>query len=324
MLGRLLRIVRWEFWPIWAMYLPLAPYLLWLAIRHRSTRVFMASNPGMFSGGLVGESKPGILAELAKRAPEFTPAFRVVRRGGQIEAEMFPVVAKPDRGERGQGVRVIRSQADLDAYLAAAPCDTILQEYVSGLEFGIGCMRRPGAESFEITSLTHKTFPIVVGDGIHTLEDLVLRDPRAVCLAQRYAMELGPRAKEVPAPGVEVQLVEIGSHSRGSIFLDASRLGTPQLTAAIARVAKAHPGFHIGRFDLRSPSIEALQRGEFRVLELNGVAAEPVHIYDPAVSMVSAYRALAAHWRWAFAIGAANRKAGTIPAHWVDVLRAIH
>jgi membrane protein DedA with SNARE-associated domain len=34
--GFLLRKVRWEFWPPWAAYIPLAPYLVYLACRHRS------------------------------------------------------------------------------------------------------------------------------------------------------------------------------------------------------------------------------------------------------------------------------------------------
>lgn len=323
LLGRVLRIVRWEFWPIWAMYLPLAPYLLWLAIRHRSSTGFMASNPGMFSGGLVGESKPQILTALADGAAPFLPAFQVVRRGERASPDCFPVVAKPDRGERGQGVRVIRSPRELSEYLAAAVRDTILQEYVSGLEFGVSCVRRPGEPRFEITSITHKTFPCVVGDGVRTVEELVLADRRAVCLAHRYAQELGSRAAAVPAKGERVQLVEIGAHSRGSIFLDASRLVTPELSDAIHRVASAHPGFFIGRFDLRAESVEAFQRGEFRVLELNGVAAEPVHIYDPAVPIGAAYRALAAHWRMAFEIGAANRRSGAPATSWREVWAAM-
>jgi hypothetical protein len=50
-----------------------------------------------------------------------------------------------------------------------------------------------------------------------------------------------------------------------------------------------------------------------RILELNGVTSEPTHIYDPAVSVIDAYRALFEQWRLAYAIGASNRQKGFQP-----------
>ena len=52
-------------------------------------------------------------------------------------------------------------------------------------------------------------------------------------------------------------------------------------------------------------------RGEdITILELNGVTSEVTHIYDPAVSLIEAYRALCAQWRLAFEIGAENASRG--------------
>ena len=302
MLGWLRRNTRWEFWPSWLTYLPIVPYLVYLGVKHRSLTLFTAANPGIPSGGFAGESKSAILSHLPR-----VPEFRIVRAGDTVEVSEFPVVLKPDVGERGTGVVIARSQEEVETYLSAARIDTIVQRYVGGLEFGVFYYRYPGEASGRISSITEKRFPEVVGDGVSRLSDLVLRDYRAVCLAHVY---LARQPDRVPAAGERVRLVELGSHCRGAIFLDGSCYNTPELEAAIDAVARSHPGFYFGRFDLRTPSIADLQAGRFQVLELNGVSAEAAHIYDPAVGLLEAHRVMFRHWRIAFEIGAANRAAG--------------
>jgi hypothetical protein len=161
--------------------------------------------------------------------------------------------------------------------------------------------------------MTEKRFPSVQGDGRRSLDELILDDPRAVCLASAYRRASKRDLGSIPSPGERVQLVEIGSHCRGAIFVDGLRLVTPQLERAVDAVAKRHSGFYFGRFDVRAGSYDAIQRGHFTVLELNGVTGEPAHIYDPTVSIWTTYRTLFAHWRMAFEIGTANRDAGFSP-----------
>jgi membrane protein DedA with SNARE-associated domain len=304
-IARRWRSWRWEFWPPWLSYLPLIPYLLYLGVKHRSLTVFTAANPGIPSGGFVGESKSAILARLPR-----TPAFQVVRPGGSIEVEEFPVVLKPDVGERGTGVVIARSEDDVRRYLDGATQDTIVQQYVGGLEFGVFYYRRPGESMGRILSITEKRFPEVVGDGRRTLRDLVLADRRASAIARVY---LKRDADRVPVAGERVRLVEIGSHCRGAIFLDGGRYETPALRVSVDEVAQSHLGFYFGRFDLRTPSVDDFRAGRLQVLELNGVSAEATHIYDPSVSVCEAYRVLFRQWRLAFEIGAANCAAGVRP-----------
>jgi hypothetical protein len=129
------------------------------------------------------------------------------------------------------------------------------------------------------------------------------------------------RLAEVPAAGETVPLVEIGTHSRGALFLDGAALATPALEAAVERLSRGHPGFHLGRYDVRADSLDALRAGVFRVLELNGLTAEPTSMYDPRHGVLHAWRALAAQWRSAFEIGAANVAAGARPAGWRELAR---
>ena len=71
------RVVRrwahWEFWPARLFYLPVAAYYCWLALRYRSFTLPSAANPGMPTGGFVGESKYAIIDVLQRAHPIRSP-----------------------------------------------------------------------------------------------------------------------------------------------------------------------------------------------------------------------------------------------------------
>jgi hypothetical protein len=195
---------------------------------------------------------------------------------------------------------------------------------VDGFEFGVFYYRRPGESQGHIVSITEKRFPCVTGDGKRTVAQLILGDKRAVCLANTYLACSRRPVDQVPAQGESVSLGEIGSHCRGSVFVDGSRFKTPALEEAIDRISHTHPGFFFGRYDIRTPCLQELQEGRgFKVIELNGVSAEATHIYDPAVSLLEAYRVLFHQWRLAFEIGAMNQKRGVWPMPAMDLWKLI-
>lgn len=326
------RFRRWEFWPSWVLYAPLVPWLAWLALRHGGLRVVTAVNPGIPAGGLFGESKQPILAALAAAWPErvartcLLPQGAVEARAEQVRrflrdhALSFPIVLKPDVGERGSGVAIVRDAAALPLALSTRPGDLLVQEYVPGIEAGLFYVRRPSEPHGRLTSITDKRMIAVTGDGTSTLETLILGDARAVCLAPVHLARHAASLSRVPAAGEVFPLVEIGTHSRGALFLDGAALATPALADAVDRLGRGHPGFHLGRYDVRAESIEALRAGVFRVIELNGLTAEPTDMYDPRHGVAHAWRALAAQWQTAFAIGAENVAAGARPASWREIL----
>ncbi len=344
---------HFEFWPRWAMYLPLAPWFLWLALRHRSARVVTAVNPAIPTGGLLGESKSAILRRFGVEHPlvarwTLLPAGAEAgaRRGADkdtgagagAETERmtaarafleehrldYPVVVKPDVGARGQGVEVAHDEAALRTRLATDPQALILQEHVPGEEFGMFYVRHPEQERGRIVSVTEKRMARVRGDGRRTLEELILADPRAVALARVYLDGNAERLDEVPAEGETVPLGEIGAHSRGAIFLDGRERLTPAIEQALDQLSQEVDGFHFGRYDLRVPDAEAFARGEgFRVIELNGLTSEPTHLYDRRYGVGYAWRLLARTWSTAWAIGAANRRRGARPSSWLQILKAL-
>jgi hypothetical protein len=253
------------------------------------------------------------------------PAQRIAEAGEFMRQHQlqFPVVLKPDAGQRGSGVSIVRSPGKLREYLTLAAYPVILQEYVPGEEYGVFYYRYPGDERGRILSVTEKRMPTLVGDGKRTVEELILADDRAVCMSDFYRRKNADRIQEVPASGERVQLVEIGTHCRGAIFLDGGDTITPSLEEVIDRIAKTFDGFFFGRFDMRVPSRQDFMAGRnMKIVELNGVTSEATHIYDPKFSLFDAYRVLFQQWQIAFEIGNLNRARGMQPASVGDLLDA--
>lgn len=332
--GRVRRWSRWEFWPPYLFYPPVVAYVAYLGIKFQSWTLFTAANPAIPAGGFVGESKQQILDNL-KGAASWLPYSTLLKCGVPTErvaeAEefmrqhglQFPVVLKPDAGQRGSGVSIVRSSGKLCEYLTQAAFPVILQEYVPGEEYGVFYYRYPGDERGRILSVTEKRMPILFGDGKSTLEELILADNRAVCMSDLYLRKNSERVQEIPVAGERIQLVEIGTHCRGAIFLDGADTITPALEEVIDRIAKTFDGFFFGRFDIRVPSRPDLMAGRnMKIVELNGVTSEATHIYDPKLSLFDAYRVLFRQWRVAFEIGDLNRVRGIQPASVGELLDA--
>lgn len=335
LVARLKRWSHWEFWPPYLFYPPVVAYIAYLGIRFRSWLLFTAANPAIPMGGFVGESKHQILEHL-KNAARWLPHSTLLKYGvpSQRLAEadefmrrhglQFPVVLKPDSGQRGAGVSIIRSPQQMCEYLSLSSFPVILQEYVPGEEYGVFYYRRPGDAHGRVFSVTEKRMPVVLGDGKRTLEALILADERAVCMADFYLRKNAERVHEIPARGEKVQLVEIGTHCRGAIFVDGGGAITPELEDVIDRIARSFDGFYFGRFDIRVPSRQDFMAGHnIKVVELNGVTSEATHIYDPKLSLFDAYRVLFEQWRIAFEIGYLNRERGFRVTPLRELVRAV-
>ena len=333
--GAWLRWTRWEFWPPWLFYPPVVLYIGWLALRHRSFALVTAVNPCMPTGGFIGEEKSkildgidnsaGLIADYVLLRADASPEDRraVAREFQASLAVAFPIVLKPEVGQRGSGVRVLKDVAGLEEALEVLEVDHVLQAFAPGPEYGVFYVREPGAERGRIFSITEKQIPTLAGDGVHTLEELIWNDPRSVALASTYLQLHTSRLQEVLEVGEEVPLVELGSHCRGAVFLDGNHLRTQELEDTIEALSQSYDGFWFGRYDLRAESEAAFREGRgFKILELNGLTSEATHIYDPKTPLLEAWRVLCQQWRLAFEIAAANRDAGARPDSLGSLLRA--
>jgi hypothetical protein len=317
----LARWAAWEYHPWWLANVPVYLFWLWYAARARHLFFFSNVNPAIPLAGAMGESKGYILRLLP---PHIVPKTLEVAAGedfGQVLAALesagigFPLIAKPDVGERGFLVKKIENQAILRAHLARWPVRFLLQEFlVLPVEASVLYHVFPGEGGrFDITSLCLKEFLTVRGDGVARIGALMERDARAAFQRARFEREAPALLREIPAAG-ELRLLEpIGNHARGTKFLNGNHLINDAMRGAFEPICRQIQGVQYARFDLKAASLEALQRGEFKAMELNGVLGEPAHIYDPAHGMWRAYRDLWRHWRLLFELCRAQRRRGIQP-----------
>jgi hypothetical protein len=326
---------RFEFWPMWRFYAPIFVWAAWLSLRHGGLRLPLLANPLFPAGGLVGESKSQVLDLIGGEARDFVSPYIRMVRSSDPEADVvaalaalaeaglaLPVVAKPDLGCRGAGVRPVRSRIELLAYLEAFPAGEalLLQKMVDVEgEAGVFYVRVPGEKSGSIFSLTLKYFPHVIGDGSRNLRELIMADPRAGQVPHLYLPRHQDRLATIPSRGEPVRLAFAGSHSRGAIFRDGTHLVTEAMRARFDAIAAEIPEFWFGRFDIRFADFAEVQEGRgFKIVECNGAGAEATHIWDARTRLRDAWCTLFQQYSLLWRIGAANRRRGFRPESWRD------
>lgn len=293
-----IRLFHYEFWPFWVFYIPAYFYYFFLAIKSRKWVYFSVLNPCMNFGGAFLSSKNKALQNIPK---EWVPKtllvnpeedFSRIKKGLQKEKIKFPLIVKPDMGERGKGVEIIPELSDLENHIAGLPKEPyLIQEYIEyPLELGIlfywDLEGKP-----QISSIGSKSFCHVIGNGKDPFKALVKKNPR---LATRIPL-LEKRFKkewETILPKDKYLLIEpIGNHNRGTTFLDGRNYYSKELLDWTANCARQIPGFDYGRFDIKIKDKNAFKRKKnIKIMEVNGVNSEPIHIYDPNYSIWNAYR----------------------------------
>jgi hypothetical protein len=313
----IIRLRSWEYWPFGILQGPVFIYWLLLALKERSIFFFSASNPGILSGGMMGESKSEVLELIPDEIKPRTFLVKLPATVTSVLQQMtsnglsFPIIFKPDLGERGWMVKRINNEGDVEQYLKDIRINFVMQELVDlPLEFGVFYVRYPDRPVGKVTSIAMKKFLAVTGDGKRTLRDLILSHDRAKLqwdiLKEKYSDELDNIVPEKKS----IELVSIGNHCLGTTFLNANHLITPKLSASFNAISQKIPGFYFGRFDLRCASFEDLEAGNVKIVELNGCGAEPAHIYHPGSSFWRGMATLFAHVHSMYRVSAINHSKG--------------
>ena len=336
LLSRWRRLSNWEFWPFYVTNVVTFVYVLYTGlVKYRRATLFTLTNPAIKpDSGFIGERKSSIFRGLGQ---EYVGRWRLVGAASDIQDRLdllhsfmadhsldYPIVLKPDAGQRGQGVKICPDLETARQWLEQAERDYLIMEYLPGEEFGVFYYRLPDQPRGRIFSINRKKLLHVVGDGKSTLEELILRDERAVCMAPMFFENLEADLLDIIPEGQTRQLGQVGTHSRGSLFLDGADLISPELLDRVERIVENYSGFYFGRFDFKAPSEEDLREGKnLKVIELNGLTSEATHIYDPKNSIFYAWKTLIDQWSIAFEIAEANLKKGLQPmplaefiSHW--------
>ncbi len=312
-----IKVRSWEYWPFGILQAPIFPYWLWLSLKSKSLVFFSASNPGILMGGMFGESK----FEVLEKVPEsLKPKAILIKLPTSVEMILgrmkengmtFPLILKPDLGERGWMVKRISNSRDIENYVAEIKTDFMVQELVDlPLEFGVFYIRYPSEANGRVTSIVGKEMLSVKGDGKRTLQELILDQDRARLQWETLKVIYKDKISFVLPLGEKVELVSIGNHCLGTRFLDKNHLISEKLSNSFDVISKQVDGFYFGRFDLRVATLEDLENGNIKVMELNGCGAEPAHIYQPGFPLGKAFGVLFRHWRDIYRISSEHHQRG--------------
>lgn len=328
-----------EFWPTWLMYIPVVLLWLVLAVRYRSLSLPLIANPAVPLSGMVGVAKSTVFTVAGPIAQQWILPWTLCQVTANLSESLdraeqaasqaglqFPFVGKPDIGCRGAGVKLLHNRDELANYLAAFPVGTMLQlQRLSDwdAEAGVFYVRHPDAAAGEITSLTLKYTPFVVGDGRRSLGELVAADPRAGALLHLYRDRHAAHWDRVLGPQEPYRLVFSASHCRGAVFRDAAELINTKLTQTLDTLFADIPGFYYGRLDIKFRDIVSLQEGrDFAIIEINGASSESINIWDRKTRLGAAVMTLLRQYATLFRLGAANRRRGHRPPGLLALIRA--
>lgn len=288
----LLKKFHHENWPTPVFYTPVAAYYLFTSLRLGKLNYFASVNPGMKTGGLCGFSKFDSFKGISDK---YLPETVLIKAGSSLEAYKdlsYPRILKPDQGERGLLVSKVDSFNEVKSIVAKYPnIDFLLQEFVEyPLELGVFLIKEKSG--WQISSITAKKFLSLTGDGFSTIKELALKDERARGFLHKLIDET-----KVLQKGETLLIEPIGNHSRGTEFVNACNHISADLIDAFKDFLDSLKGINYCRLDLKTATWNDLEDGNFKIMEINGVSAEPGHIYDPSMSLKDAYKDLFKHWK---------------------------
>ncbi|MDQ3051558.1 MAG: ATP-grasp domain-containing protein [Bacteroidota bacterium] len=295
-----IKLFYYEYWPVWMVFFPSVFSYIYYAFKARSLTYFTATNPGIELGGFYGESKSAILKMIPS---EFLPhtlfleahsSVNTILDAMRINNINFPIICKPDKGERGFMVEKILDVQQLASYLNQYDEKLIVQEFIEfDTELGILYFRFPDGQSSGISSIVMKKFLGVTGDGTSTIEQLMMDSHRATTQLKYFRKKHEALLSEILPKGKYVLLQPIGNHCKGTEFLNGAHLINKQLVEVFDAIASCMNGFYYGRFDVKISSTGEMYRGEgIRIMEVNGVSSEPGHIYDHRMNILKAWSAI--------------------------------
>lgn len=299
--AKFVKLTKWEHWSTFMFYIPLFPYFLYQAIKNKSLTFFLLTNPAIHYSGNGTESKHKTLLLVPKK---YRPKSILLTKAEPLKITIeklnkkgitFPLIAKPDLGFRGILVKKIDSVKDLKAYLENnKSISIILQEFIDlPNECGIFYYRFPNSKKGKITSITLKKFLTVIGNGKFTLAELILADKRAFLYYNLLKNIHKEKMNEVIKENKKITLSVIGNHSKGTEFINGNHLITKNLEKTFDDLNKKIEGWFFGRLDIKYNSFKELSKGEkIKILEINGIIAEPTHIYDASTENASYYNAV--------------------------------
>jgi hypothetical protein len=214
----------------------------------------------------------------------------------------YPVIIKPNIGHSGKGVIKVDSKEEAKSFLKTITSDYIIQEYCDWpLEFGVFYYKLKGKG--QIYSINQKVIPVVKGDGLNTIDTLMKQKRETKFSRKSIPKEL---QQYIPKKGEEVPVTTIANIEQGAIYKDTTFLATKEIIASIEKTAGATRFFY-GKLDIKTKSIAAFKKGEFKIIEINGVTSIASSYFDPTYNVFKAYQIIARQYNILLKIALENK-----------------
>ncbi len=313
-----IKLLHWEYWSFNTVYGILYPVYALLCVRAGFKYFFSASNPTIAYGGFLMEQKhevypliPAHLYPSCFLVKTGTPAEVIIKQVEEYQFS-FPLIAKPNIGMQGKAVKKIKNREELIHYAEVSMVDFLVQQLSPYQhEVGIFYVRMPNEKNGKITGIVAKEPMKVTGDGVSTLYELIMEEPRYVLQIDALQQMHGAALQTVLQKGGEKILAPYGNHARGSKFIDWSFKINNALTKNIDMVCKQIKGFYFGRLDIMYNKWDDLENtSDFHIIELNGAGSDPTHIYDPSHSIFFAWKEILRHWFLLWRVSKQNHQKG--------------
>lgn len=310
------KIKNWYNWPGYTFYFPISFMWIWFCIKSRSLWFFSTSNPTLSFGGFEGESKHEMYLQLPQN---YYPRTVYVQPKKHIDlvilrlqkcSILYPFIVKPEVGTEGILVRKIENEEQLRMYHKKIPVAYMIQDYVNyPLEVCIFYCRRPFKKEGEISGFISKQPPVLKGDGVSTIKELLKENGEAN--TKEEVSKLHPDAvNKILTKGELFYLSVIGNRYHGSKFYDLSGFIDRELLTLFDKISLTN-NFYYGRYDIKCLSVEDLKKGKnFSILEFNGAGSIPNHVFAGKFTLMQAYREVIIHWKILYEISNFNRKSG--------------
>lgn len=271
--------------------------------RFRSMTFFSACNPAIDLGGMLHDRKTDIYNLLPQH---IVPTTTIITSKAAAHTFIdrnnlqFPLIVKPNVGLKGFKVFKISNIEELNTFFEENDVNErewLLQEYIDfNKEFSVLFYRYPQGQTFGVSSFIEKSYPNVIGDGINTLRTLIDQYNNPFLLKNNVYKRLVNDLDSVPEIGTKIILDFIGNYSRGAKFHSKMEFVSEEMGSMLSALFQKADGLNFFRIDLKSNSVDDFLKGEFKVLEINGMKSEPLHIYDAENTFMTNSRIIKEHW----------------------------
>ena len=244
-----------------------------------------------------------------------TQNFDEVLQQLKISGIEYPFIVKPEVGGQGILFRKIDDEITFKHYHSLVPVEYLVQKMVNyPMEVSVFHIKHPKEQNGIITGFLHKIPLQVLGDGIHTLQQLVLINPKSEKLYNDLHSRHAEKWDTIIPNNEKYILNYAANHNRGAHFIDLKEYINDDLIAVFDKLSISINDFFYGRYDIMCNSIEELQQGKnFTILEYNGCGAEPNHFYDTGYTLGGAYKEILKHWKALYEISKYNASNGVKP-----------